>query len=121
MDTACKKILIIDDDEAVRQSMKDVLEIKGYEVYTAADGKLAAELLGDLPANPCVILLDMMMPGMNGWEFLDFQRSAPKFSGIPVIVCSAFAATAKTVNADAIVPKPVELKTLVRAVESFCA
>ncbi len=66
--------------------MKGVLEIKGYEVFSTSDGKLVAELLARMETNPCVILLGMMMPGMNGWEFLDFQRSAPRFSGIPVIV-----------------------------------
>jgi CheY-like chemotaxis protein len=62
----------------------------------------------------------MMMPGMNGWQFLDYQRSQPQFAGIPVVVCSALTETARSVKPAAFIPKPVELKVLVQAVKAFC-
>ena len=117
----CKKVLIIDDDEAVRQSMLDVLEIQGYRPVCAADGTEAIERLNTADSAPCVILLDMMMPGMNGWQFLDYQRSSEKFAHIPVIVCTALSATAKSIKPSAIVSKPVDRDTLLRAVRTFCA
>lgn len=116
-----KQILIIEDDESIRESMKNVLELNGFQVAVAADGQEAIQCLGTLPELPCVILLDMMMPGMNGWQFLDFQRANPKYAGIPVIVCTALKATAHTVRASAILPKPVELKLLIAAVKAFCS
>lgn len=117
----CKSVLIIEDDEDLRQSMRDVLEIQGYQAYCVSDGKEAIDRLNALEVLPCVILLDMMMPGMNGWQFLDYQRNTSKYSSIPVIVCSALSATAKTLKPAAIVPKPVELKKLLQTVQSFCA
>jgi CheY-like chemotaxis protein len=113
--------LIIDDDKDVRQSMEDVLEIQGYHPVCAADGAEAIERLNRLDSAPCVILLDMMMPGMNGWQFLDYQRGNEKYAHIPVIVCTALAATAKSIKPSAIVAKPVDRDTLLRAVRTFCA
>src|SRR4051812_48407004 len=119
--TACKKLLIVEDDEAIRHMMQDVLEIEGYEIVTAADGQEGLELLRSSDETPCVIILDMMMPRMNGWQFLDEQRLDPRFSGIPVIVCSAYTESAKAVRPSAFVAKPVQLPSLTNAVRSFCA
>jgi CheY-like chemotaxis protein len=118
--TANKSILIIEDDLAIQQMMRDVLELEGYQVATATDGSVGIAKLKTLPARPSVILLDMMMPGMNGWEFLDFQRNDSRFAAIPVIVCSAYAESAKSVKPAAVIEKPVQLKTLMNAVKAFC-
>ena len=117
----CKSILVIDDDRAIRQTMKDVLEIYGYEVHTASDGKEGISKLISMKVLPCVILLDLMMPGMNGWGFLDFQQSNPSFAGVPVIICSAYENSAKSIRSSQILIKPVQLDSLVGAVKSFCA
>lgn len=117
----CKTVLVIDDDKAIRQTMKDVLEIYGYEVLTASDGKEGIAKLVAMKVLPCVILLDLMMPGMNGWGFLDFQKSNPTFSGVPVIICSAYENSAKSINSQNILIKPVQLESLVGAVKAFCA
>jgi CheY-like chemotaxis protein len=119
--TACKKLLIVEDDEAIRQMMQDVLEIEGYEILSAADGGEGIKLLNSSSETPCVIILDMMMPNVNGWQFLDEQRVNPKFSGIPVIVCSAYTESAKAVRPSAFVEKPVQLPKLTQAVKAFCA
>jgi CheY-like chemotaxis protein len=68
-----------------------------------------------------MILLDLMMPGTNGWQFLDRQRSDPDFRKVPVIICSAYKESAKSVHAAAIVEKPVNLGALLDAVHAFCA
>lgn len=117
----CKTVLVIDDDRAIRQTMKDVLEIYGYEVHTAADGREGISKLMSMKVMPCVILLDLMMPGMNGWGFLDFQKSNPTFSGVPVIICSAYENSAKSIDTKRILIKPVQLDSLVGAVKAFCA
>lgn len=121
MNSICKNVLVIDDDPAIRQTIQDVLEIYGYEVNTASDGLEGIEKLSEMKDIPCVILLDLMMPGMNGWGFLDFQRSNPSYAGVPVIICSAYAESAKSVRAHDILVKPVQLESLVGAVKAFCA
>jgi CheY-like chemotaxis protein len=117
----CKSVLVIEDDLAIRRTMKDVLEIQGYHVHVASDGKEGTEKLKSLEPEPCVILLDLMMPVMNGWQFLDFQRNDPKYKDIPVVICSAYAESAKAVKPDAFVSKPVQLRDLLGAVKNFCA
>jgi CheY-like chemotaxis protein len=117
----CKHLLIIEDDEAVVQSLRDVLEHHGYVVHTALDGKEGLEQLASSPESPCVIILDMMMPRMNGWQFLDVQRGNPETASIPVIVCSAFHESAKSVRPAAVVEKPIRLDRLVGTVKAFCA
>jgi CheY-like chemotaxis protein len=116
----CRNILIIEDDEAVRQSMQDCLEIQGYEPIVATNGQEDIDRLSALDSKPCVILLDMMMPGMNGWQFLDYQRNHGDLAAIPVVICSAFKESAKSVHPSAVLPKPLELKKLVQTVKSFC-
>jgi CheY-like chemotaxis protein len=118
---SCKNVLIVDDDQAIRQIMQDVLEVQGYEISTAADGREGIARLRDLSPQPCVVLLDMMMPGMNGWQFLDYQRNDPLFSRIPVIICSAYREIAKSVKASAILEKPIQLNALLDTVKAFCA
>lgn len=117
----CKNILLIDDDPAIRQMMKDVLELNGYKVFTAVDGKDGITKLQQIDKTPCLILLDLMMPGMNGWGFLDFQRGHPDFASVPVVVCSAYEASAKSIGTKPVLIKPVKLDSLLGAVRAFCA
>lgn len=117
----CKRILVIDDDPAIRQSFQDVLEIYGYEVMTAEDGEEGIRSLRGMNNPPCVILLDLMMPGMNGWGFLDFQRINPSYADVPVIICSAYKETAKSIGANNFITKPVKLTDLVGIVRNYCA
>lgn len=116
----CKTILLIEDDAAIRKTMKEVLEIEGYIVITAIDGNDGAQQLKALQPAPCAILLDLMMPTMNGWQFLDIQRNDPNLKDIPVIICTAYEESAKAIRPAAFVPKPVQLEKLLGAVKAFC-
>lgn len=115
-----KTVLIIEDNQAVVDTMKSVLELEGYTVFTAADGQEGIEALSKV-GDACVILLDMMMPGMNGWDFLDYQRSTPQYANIPVVVVSAFGEIARSVKPNDFIPKPVKLDLLLSAVQKYCA
>ncbi|MFL5814731.1 MAG: response regulator [Bdellovibrionia bacterium] len=115
-----KNILIIEDDESIRKMIASVLEIEGYSISAAANGKQALETIQN-GALPDIILLDMMMPVMNGWDFLDFVRANATTSKIPIIVVSAYAEIAKSVKPNAVVPKPVQLKSLLKAIEGLAA
>jgi CheY-like chemotaxis protein len=115
-----KTILIVEDNPAVVATMKAVLELEGYTVHTATNGAEGIEKLEQI-GTACVVLLDMMMPVMNGWHFLDFQRSKAAYRDIPVVVVSAFGEIARSVKPDAFIPKPVQLDALLSAVQKYCA
>jgi CheY-like chemotaxis protein len=104
------RVMIIEDEVDIRQGIAVALELEGYEVVEAADGREALQKLRQY-APPAAILLDLMMPGMNGWQFRDEQRRDPELAKIPVIVVSAAGRDA-SIPADSYVTKPFALETL---------
>ena len=120
--SGCEFILVVDDDKDIRDSVAEVLEDEGYVVSHAANG---AEALTRLRARytPCVIILDLMMPVMDGFEFRHEQLMDPALSRIPVIVLTADAnpkQRAATLKALAGLPKPVRVDLLLTAVAKVC-
>ena len=86
---ARKHVLVVDDDGLTRQALTTTLEAAGYTARQAADGPEGLRLLGSGPP-PLAILLDIVMPGMSGWEFLrERDANYPELAGIPVVVFSA--------------------------------
>lgn len=114
-----KKILIVDDHREIRQVMAELLEINGYQVAGAANGREALALLEEHEP-PCLILLDLMMPVMNGWEFLAELRGREDLAGLPVVVVSAYEDRAPRDQVQAVIKKPIEFPRLLRQVEIFC-
>lgn len=115
----CNSILIIEDDDGIREALRYALELEGYPVVTAENGKEGLRLLPRLNA-PCLILLDLMMPVMNGWEFLEAMRAEPSVSNIPVAVVSAFSNKTHTIRAQAFLNKPIHLDKLFELVHEYC-
>ncbi len=115
-------ILIVEDDFAIRETVADVLEGEGFEVACVANGEEALRRLSDGSAPPGVILLDLMMPVMDGWAFRSAQRQDPRISSIPVVVFSAEAreGAMARLEPDAFLPKPFELERLVDLVGRYC-
>lgn len=109
------KILLVEDDKATRDTIGSILELEGYSVVKAADGE---EGILALLSNPGLrlILLDLMMPRVNGWGFLDFVRAHHGATKIPVVIVSAYTEIARSIKPHAIVPKPVKLDTLLDTV-----
>lgn len=116
----CNSILVIEDDVDIRDALQQVLELEGYAVSTAGNGREGIESLEAMAEMPCVILLDLMMPVMNGWEFLAAQRASPPLAGIPVVVVTAAGDKAKTVDTAAYLKKPVDLNALLDVVKRYC-
>ena len=85
---APRPVLIVDDDPVARKALALVFEHQGYPVVQAANGQEALKRLRDGPP-PGLILLDLMMPIMDGWEFLQRQKQDPALAGIPVVIISA--------------------------------
>src|SRR6476646_6367807 len=82
---APKPILIVDDDKDVRSALAELLEGEGYAVAGAHNGHEALQLMR-AGLHPAVILLDLMMPVMDGWDFRSEQQRDPAFAGVPVVI-----------------------------------
>jgi CheY-like chemotaxis protein len=117
-------ILIVEDDPDLREVLDITLQAEGYAVATASDG---AEALARLQSRvdktrPRLILLDLRMPVMNGWQFRERQRQDPELAEIPVVVLSAaldLPVRASDLKADAYLPKPVALDRLLEIVGAY--
>lgn len=115
-------ILIVEDDGAVRGPLCELLEDEGYAVVEAADGAEALAALGAMP-RPALIILDLMMPGMNGWELYQQLQGDPQLASIPIVVLSAVAAFQQRrgkLDVAAVLPKPVNLSRLQQIVAQHC-
>jgi len=117
-------ILVVEDDSDIRESVVEVLEDEGYRVLAAADGRQALLVLEGLPAPPALILLDLMMPIMNGFQFREEQLKIPALAGVPVVVVTADVNAknkADQLRAAAFVQKPLKIQTLLDIIESHVA
>jgi CheY-like chemotaxis protein len=84
-----KNILIVEDDRDIRQNLKLLLESEGYIVEAAENGQVALDILLSGRFKPALIVLDLMMPVMDGFEFREAQRMYREISGIPVVIMTA--------------------------------
>lgn len=113
-------MLIVEDDADLRDMMAQLLNLEGFNAATVANGREALEYLHD-SGRPDVILLDLMMPVMDGWEFRRRQQADPLVSSVPVIVLSALdPSRAADVNANAFLKKPLDFDRLLALVRSYC-
>ena len=115
-------ILVVDDDRDIRDSLIETLEDHGYRAAGAANGIEALAVLRASPERPCLILLDLMMPVMDGQEFREEQLKNPVWAEIPVIVISAYGdveAQARTLSAE-YMRKPLGLRPLIDVVRRHC-
>ncbi|OFX23213.1 MAG: hypothetical protein A2V77_23985 [Anaeromyxobacter sp. RBG_16_69_14] len=116
---AARTILVVEDDCDIRSALCSILREEGYRVASASDGREAISSLksGERPA---IILLDLMMPVMNGADFRKAQLRDPQVADIPVVVLTAdgrLLETAKSLGAAAAFSKPFELDALLDAIE----
>jgi CheY-like chemotaxis protein len=112
-------ILIVDDDVELRTSMCEKLAAAGYQVHCASDGKEALERLAGVDGR-CLVLLDLIMTGMNGWQFRAAQLSDERLARHPVVVMSATRTLEEAaIEADGLLAKPISLDPLLRAVMRY--
>jgi excisionase family DNA binding protein len=115
-----RRVLVIDDDEILLQVVREFLTSSGYDVEIARHGFLAGYLAGH--HRPDVILLDLMMPGLDGYEVLSLMRRQPEASGIPVIACTSLKgpeveARVRGAGFHAYVRKPIDFRALLQLIE----
>jgi CheY-like chemotaxis protein len=113
-------VLIVEDDADLREMMAQLLTLEGFAAATAANGREALLYL-QTNAAPDVILLDLMMPVMDGWEFRREQQRDRDMAGVPVIVLSALdQPRAADVAADAFLKKPLDFDRLLELIRRYC-
>lgn len=112
-------VLVVEDEKELREMMREVLELNGYNVVTAVEGQGALEAI-ERVEHLCLVLLDLLMPGMNGWDFLKEMRARSEYAAVPVIV-HASAPTGDLQGATRVLRKPLEAERLLDLVREFCA
>ena len=113
-------ILLVEDDRDIREGLAELLEQEGYTVTSAANGKEGLSALKEMEP-PCLILLDLMMPVMNGLEFLEALEKERLQSKIPVVVVSAYHDMGRNLSGVAgFLGKPVDYDSLLKVVRTHC-
>jgi CheY-like chemotaxis protein len=116
-------VLVVEDDPDALDAITTILDDAGYDVLRAANGSEALRQLADHEGRCDLILLDLLMPVMNGWDFRRKQKDTPAFAGIPVLLMSAgahLATVSGELNAAGTVTKPVEVDDLLAVVQRHC-
>jgi CheY-like chemotaxis protein len=111
-------ILVVEDDAPTRSALCDFLQLEGYQVDSVGDGVEALDYVHQ-HKRPCMIILDLMMPRMDGWQFRSEQKRDPKLAKCPVVVVSA-STKDRAIDADRVLQKPVDLDGLLSAVAEYC-
>ncbi|MES2769839.1 MAG: response regulator [Bdellovibrionota bacterium] len=118
---ACiNRILVVDDNIDIRLLLKKRLETEGYEVLTAENGQEAQEMIVSNP--PCIVILDLMMPIMDGWQFMEWKKAQIKeLAELPVLVVSAVSNNIETPEGAAgVLRKPVSVTHMLDYIQSYC-
>jgi CheY-like chemotaxis protein len=119
-DGKCGGVLVVDDDPDIRESLREVLEDEGYDVACVGNGREALDHLKAAKPRPCVILLDLMMPVMDGWQFRREQKLDADIADIPLVVITATGKRPVLIDAAELVMKPLDLSQLFAAIERYC-
>lgn len=113
-------LLVVDDDGAIRDSLCSLLEDEGHRVVCVANGAEALDALRS-HGRPCLILLDLMMPVMDGAEFRTRQLADPAIADVPVVLITAAGRNiASAVPAQQVLSKPLRADSILKVVEEYC-
>ena len=115
-----KTVLVVEDTEDLRELFLIALGEAGYNAIGAEHGAEALKILESLQDEPCLVLLDLMMPVMDGPAFLNALHESHRVAALPIVAVSAIARPDNLDGVREMVKKPISLETLKRVVEEFC-
>jgi two-component system, chemotaxis family, chemotaxis protein CheY len=113
-----RAVLVVEDDHGIREAIGEILENEGYEVALAENGQHALELLSELE-RPCLLLVDLIMPRMNGWELMNALSNHDRLATIPIVVMSA-ANQPDCTTGQRVMKKPIDLDIMLDIVREHC-
>jgi CheY-like chemotaxis protein len=116
-------VLLVEDDRYIREAVTELLEVEGYRVETAVDGRSGLDKLREGNRPPALILLDLMMPGMDGYEFRRIQIADPQLRQIPVVVMSADGRVdekSSELGVEGYLRKPIDIEPVIQTVARYC-
>ena len=111
-------VLVVEDDQELREMMRDALELNGYAVVTAEHGQDALDKIGGIE-HLCLVILDLLMPVMNGWDFVERVRQRAELALVPVVVHSSAPGPAPA-GVTRVIQKPMLFDRLMSVVREFC-
>ena len=109
-------VLVVEDEAESRDTLRELLELEGYKVETASDGKAALEVLESI--HPCVVLLDLFMPVMDGWQVIDRLRTDGRLGRMNVLVITS--AGHRAPPDLPVLQKPINIDRLISTLEAVC-
>jgi CheY-like chemotaxis protein len=115
----CRSILVVDDDDDIRDALSEVLRAAGHQVMTAANGREALDILRQGP-DVCLVLLDLMMPVMDGYRFLELQAQDPQLAAVPVAIITAGTVDRGRATRVTLLRKPIKLPQLMTVIAQHC-
>jgi CheY-like chemotaxis protein len=110
-------VLVVEDDEFLRDAVVEAIEMAGYDVEQAENGRIALDKMR--ATSPCIVLLDLMMPVMDGWEVVSEMTKDPKLASVPVCIVSAQNQLTPPKHVR-LLRKPVTVASLLQTVEDYC-
>jgi CheY-like chemotaxis protein len=115
-------VLVVEDDRDARDTLCRLLDLEGHECVGASNGAEAVDRLDEIaPALPCLIVLDLIMPLMDGWELFDWLKANPRFARVPVVVVTAVRSGSRPIPAaDFVLSKPIDVDALLDAIARHC-
>ena len=113
-------VLVVEDDHDIRVSVRNLLEDEGYRVLTVTNGHLALDLLERVDPIPSLIILDLMLPVMDGWQFAEQMRTRPRLADIPIVIMSAYQEPPPPAGVVGFVKKPIDTAALLSVVGRYC-
>lgn len=113
-------IMIIEDDHDIRVGIRSLLEDEGFRVLTLTNGRSALDMLERAQELPCLIVLDLMLPVMDGWNFAERLRDRPRLAAIPIAIMSAYEDPPPPAGVVGFLKKPVDTEALLQLVSIYC-
>ncbi len=113
-------VLVVEDEQELREMMREALELNGYAVVTAEHGRDALDKLAAIE-NLCLVILDLLMPVMDGWEFVARLRAQSTLASVPVVVHTSTDTQAVPTGVTRVIQKPLMFDRLLSIVREYCA
>ncbi|HWE30205.1 MAG TPA: response regulator [Polyangia bacterium] len=113
-------VMVVEDDHDIRVGVRSLLEDEGFRVLTVTNGRSALDVLERASELPSLIILDLMLPVMDGWHFAEQVRARPRLAGIPIVIMSAYDDPPPPAGVVGFIKKPLNPDTLLHLVSTYC-